>query len=106
MATPATEAFPRKLRWKLLGFWVAFLGGVAINIIVRAVTGDSALQPLVALVIVIALLVQLWGVVHAIVLLRDARYQSRTNVAMTVAALVPAACIVFAVFTDGVRLHM
>ena len=107
MATPATETFPRKLCWKLLGFWIVFIGGSVANMLVRAVTGDSALQPLVALLIFIALLVQLWGLVVAIGLLRrEPRYRTPKNIAMTVAGGIPIACLVLVVLTNGFHFHM
>jgi hypothetical protein len=107
MATLATETFPRKLCWKLLGFWVAFIGGSIFNVLFRAITGDTTSQFFVGLLIFIALLAQVWGGVVAIrLLVREPRYQSRKNIAMTVAGLIPITYLLLQGLGGGLHLHM
>lgn len=103
----AAESFPRKLCWQLLGLWVVFIGGSFAGMLFRFVTGGTGYQPFLALLIVIALLVQLVGLVVAIrLLVREPRYRTWKNIAMTVAGMIPITYLVVVGMTSGFRFHM
>lgn len=106
MATPATEAFPLKLIWMLLGTYAVLIGGTVLFPVIRFFDSHF-FTPWAAVVAAVAVLVQMVAVVMAIrLLVREPRYRAAINIVFTVAGAVPMVFLVVGSMIFGTRFHM
>lgn len=107
MAKPATQTFPLKLIWMLLGTYAVLFGGAFLFAVIRFLFNPHFFTPWLAVAVGIAMLVQMVAVVMAIRLLaREPRYREAMNIVFAVAGAVPMVYLVISAMVFGVRFHM